>query len=355
MSFCFIYHVKISFLNTNFNNISLGFGKNYVTKSPKKSFEGPVTDVFEKSVDTKPEKNKRVSDEKKTDIDIVKPWAKRLSSDVEMAYKIFKAKMENTFTPVCNYDSKKYDWLPEEECKGKLILNKKSITSIIEKMLSGGKRTEKEARAEIKDAIRGRVVLTHGSQEEGDKVCNEIIKAVEKGTLEIKHIKNYTTDDNMQYVSSKMINKLKKAVKDASGGVPCEYTEKAKSTGYNAVHIIFKIDNEFDGELQIMGKNVENLKDVEDVFYKLSGNKHVAKQYKDIEKKYKSLASKSQNKLEENLNSYVRDAYLYERKKELGILKDLYHGKFLPLNTEKYNLPEEFDFNNIAKIKKSAQ
>lgn len=341
--------MKLSFLNANINNVSFGLGKSRIVKFPKKNLEGPATDVFEK----KPEKDKRVSDEKKSDINTVKPWAKKLSFDTDAAFKIFEAKMESTFSPICNYKTKQFDWLPSDVSQGMLITNKKSLTSIIEKMLSGGKQTELEARSAIKDAIRARIVLTHGTQKEGDKVCNEIIKAVEKGKLEIKEIKNYRTDDDMQYISTKMINKLQKATANASGGAPCQYMEKAKATGYNAVHIIFKIDDEFDGELQIMGKDVESLKDVEDVFYKLSDNKHVAKQYKDIEKKYKSLASKNLNKLQTSINSYTRDAYLYERRKELGKTKNLYGTKFLPLDTEKYDLPEEFDFNNIAKIKKT--
>ena len=51
------------------------------------------------------------------------------------------------------------------------------MTSIIEKMLSGGKKNEKDARAEIQDAIRARIVLTNGSKAEGDAVFNEIINA----------------------------------------------------------------------------------------------------------------------------------------------------------------------------------
>ena len=217
-------------------------------------------------------------------------------------------------------------------------------------MLSGGKKNEKDARAEIQDAIRARIVLTNGSKEEGDAIFNEIINAVKKGKLEIKEIKNYATDGDMQYVSSKMIKKLKKTIDEVQGGHSCDSSTKQKSTGYNAVHIIFKIDDEFDGELQIMGKNVENLKDTEDVFYKLGHNKHVSKRFDDIRKKYNTLFEKTPNKLKTALEAYTREAYLYERKKELGLVKDLYGGKFLPLDTEKYDLPKEFDFNNIAEI-----
>ena len=67
------------------------------------------------------------------------------------------------------------------------------------------------------------------------------------------------------------------------------------------------------------------------------------------------MHEKNPSKLTTNLEAYTREAYLYERKKELGLVKDLYGGKFLPLDTEKYDLPKEFDFNNIAQIKNSAQ
>ncbi len=350
MFFCFIKDVKVSFLNTNFHNVSFGLSRGLSHKFKKGKLEGPEKDVFEKTSEDSVERDKRVSNENKVNIATVKPWAKRLSVDADAAFKIFRTKMENTFSSVCNFENKKYDWLPSEDCKGMLVTNKKSITSIIEKMLSGGKKNEKDARAEIQDAIRARIVLTNGSKEEGDAIFNEIINAVKKGKLEIKEIKNYATDGDMQYVSSKMIKKLKKTIDEVQGGHSCDSSTKQKSTGYNAVHIIFKIDDEFDGELQIMGKNVENLKDTEDVFYKLGHNKHVSKRFDDIRKKYNTLFEKTPNKLKTALEAYTREAYLYERKKELGLVKDLYGGKFLPLDTEKYDLPKEFDFNNIAEI-----
>ncbi len=346
--------MKVSFINTNFNNISFGLSRGFASKFKKAGSKEPVSDVFVKSTEeTGEKKSKRIAD--KSNIDTIKPWAKSLSNDAEAAFKIFRAKMENVFSPVCNYEKRSHDWLPSEKCQGELVTNKKTMSSIIEKMLSGGKKTEKEARAEIKDAIRARIILKSGSQAEGDAICNEIIKAVKKGKLEIKQIKNYTTDNNMQYVSPKILNKLKRTLDETSGNASYRYRDDKKPTGYNAVHIIFKVDNEFDGELQIMGRNVERLKDVEDVFYKLSGNKHVSKRYKDIEKKYRALEDKNSNKLEETLTAYTQEAYLYERKKELGLVKDIYKGQFLPLDTTKYDLPEEFDFNNIAAIKNSPQ
>lgn len=351
MFFCFIYGVKVSFVNANLNKVSFGLSRGFASKFKKsEKLEGPDKDLFEKSEEVTADKDKRVSDENKVNIATVKPWAKRLSLDADAAFKIFRTKMESTFAPICNYENKKYDYLQMEDCKGTLVTNKKSITSIIEKMLSGGKKNEKDARAEIQDAIRARIVLTNGSKAEGDAIFNEIINAVKKGKLEIKEIKNYATDGEMQYVSSKMIKKLKRTIDEVQGGHSCDSLTKQKSTGYNAVHIIFKIDDEFDGELQIMGKNVERLKDTEDVFYKLGHNKHVSKRFDTIRKKYNALYEKNPSKLKTALESYTREAYLYERKKELGLVKDLYSGKFLPLDTSKYDLPEEFDFNYIAEI-----
>ena len=337
--------MKIGFLNTNFYNIPFKFNKGITPSIARVSFAGSG-DTFEK---TTPQEDKRVADEAKKNISTVKPWAKRLSNDADAAFKIFKTKMENVFSNVCNSRDREFDWIPEETAKGELVTNKKSLTSIIEKMLSGGKKTEKEARAAIQDTIRARVVLKNGTQAEGDAICNEIMKAVKKNKLEIKEIRNYTTGDDMQYVSQKAIRKLEKAIDETYGKNSYTSYKKTKNTGYNALHIIFKIDNEFNGELQIMGKNVEKLKDVEDVFYKLKHNKHVSKKYDEIKKKYNSLYAKKQNAFVEELEAYIRDAYLLERKKELGLIK--YKDRFLPLNTNKYDLPKEFDFNYIASIK----
>ena len=150
--------MKVNFLNTNLYNVSFGLSRGLSHKFKRGKLEGPEKDVFDKTSEEPAEKDKRVSNENKVNIATVKPWAKRLSVDADAAFKIFRTKMENTFSQVCNFENKKYDYLQIGDCKGRLITNKKSLTSIIEKMLSGGKKNEKDARAEIQDAIRARIV-----------------------------------------------------------------------------------------------------------------------------------------------------------------------------------------------------
>ena len=316
----------------------------------KKAVATPSGDTFEKTSQKEEarlrEQKKAISPAQRANVSTVKPWAERLQDDAVTANIIFARRMQNVFRDVCAFEDRSaYNFPDDDKRLGSLKLCTKSEHSLIEKILGNEYKTEAEARADIQDAIRGRIVLETGTQKECDGICKKLIEAIEAHKLEVKEITHYYSDESEKYVSNKMFKNLQSTIIREYGKGSCRFTETEKLSGYNGLHIIFKIDDDFDAELQIMGPKVEALKDVEDVFYKLRHSKNVDKKYYGIRDKYKHLDDKAKRRLD----AYSREAYVAQRQKELGVYQGGESNKFVLLDP-KYRLPKVFDFNYIASL-----
>ncbi len=334
MNFCDLKTVS----NPSNNVVSFGggvFGKKLQRKSP---YDG---DKFIKT-ETVTNASKAVSD--KGNYSGIAQLAAQLTTRADGVFKIFKYKMQLIFGDYCKYPANPS---PSKDV-GTLKICTKSPKSLIDKLAQKGINSADDAKAQISDIIRGRIILNTGSQKEGDEICAQLIKAVRKGDVRIKEIKDYRSDDKMAYISKSKLDELEEMCAKMSGS--CTRTNKRKNTGYNGVHILFTLDDGFSGELQIMGKHTEKLKDVEDVYYKLIAGKKVAPEFKEIADLYEQVKSNPKYDVDD-LTRYIHEAYSFERDRELGHAISI-KTKFLPLDTTKYKLPEQFDFNYIAKLMK---
>jgi hypothetical protein len=87
------------------------------------------------------------------------------------------------------------------------------------------------------------------------------------------------------------------------------------------------------------------LKDVEDMTFKVKNGKHL-KKYPSVEKMVKPLANREDVILRKEYNKYTRDAYLYQREKELYKGKGRIDNEFLHIPAY---LPKSLDLNEVAK------
>ena len=115
-------------------------------------------------------------------------------------------------------------------------------------------------------------------------------------------------------------------------------------TGYMAIHLLTKLPNGFTGEIQILGTDIADLKEVEDLCYKVKSGKSIDKKYESIKKILKPLTNKDDLLLRREFNKYTRNAYIYQREMPPDSSSET---MFLPI--PKY-LPQELDFNNIYKV-----
>ncbi len=269
-------------------------------------------------------------------------------NEAQEPYEHFKSTIQEVFHDYCEFEGN----TPKDPI-GTLIVNQKSIKSLREKCASREISSSARAKDEIRDVIRARIVL-NGENNYGDrKVCNALIRAVKSGKAKIVGVKNYyemhkdyCNGEDSQYIPIQSLLKLDEAITKKQGISALE-SGTVKNSGYHAVHVCFRLENGFYGELQIMGEKMEKIKELEDVIYKISGNKPVDEKFAQVQKAYdEHVRGGSKEAL---LSEYTRRAYNAERLKELGKYTGFKDTEFLPL-PEKFGLPEIFDLNNIAKI-----
>lgn len=278
------------------------------------------------------------------------PLARKILNEAQEPMENFEKTLKDIFSSCCEFEGN----VPKHKI-GHLKFNKKSEKSLREKMASNQVLTEDEAKDTIRDIIRARIVIDDTKGNVGGNIaCSKLVKAVGQNKIKIVNIKNYYEMDknynqgeDFKYITMSNLLKLDKAITD-NCGISALKSGQTRENGYNAVHIIFELEDGFYGELQIMGKNVEKIKEIEDVLYKIHSNKVIDSKFAEVQNAYDECI-KDKPKREKELSEYTRRAFNAERLKEL----DKYSGdettEFLPL-PKNSKLPEIFDFNNLAKI-----
>ncbi len=222
----------------------------------------------------------------------------------------------------------------------------KSAYSIIEKTGSRQLKNKEEIK-KMGDLIGARIILRRGTKADGDKIINELTKLVNSGELTITEIENYRPTSELSYASTSALNKLEAACNKKLGSI--KRTESSIPSGYMAIHLTFKM-NDYVGEIQIMGYDVEELKELEDFTYKLRNNKSLSKKYAPIEKVLKDAMKRIPPEYENMYGKYIKDSYLHARKMEPHPINTKTKQTFLPIP---YFLPKELDFSEIAKMKEN--
>ena len=241
----------------------------------------------------------------------------------------------------------------------------------------------------IGDIVGARVTLRSNNSDETSKIIQALIQEVREGRLKITNIENYEPEnlpEKYKYFASKDLEALADEVnaKRAPGEPRVKFKIKPKDSGYTALHLdvdlsdgskYFSDFNGYGGEIQIIGADVQKLKEVEDACYKLQQDKTIRaghqaydafstyflKHYNSDEPKYKDIKAKFQE--------YTAKAYEKQREKqpeEFGVRKKKTNTPFLK-DGEIYNtcnefltiqeaglandLPSELDFNRLADVK----
>lgn len=212
------------------------------------------------------------------------------------------------------------DQIGQSVPKGKLYVNPQSDEDIREK---------------IGDIIGARIILHDAKDGNGDKIAEALIKQAEAGNLIITEVKHYPPNkkyypkggqDVKSYFSQSVINRLKKFTPDD------KKPSKPKDSGYTALHINVRLKNgkkwgsDYNGygaEIQIVGRDVMQLKEIEDACYKLKHDKdlkngHFA--YRPFKEHFNNLYYVGEDKKPlEAFNEYTARAYAMQRIKKSSI------------------------------------
>lgn len=220
------------------------------------------------------------------------------------------------------------------------------------------------------DIIGARIILGDNSKNSADLIIDKLIEIVKEGRLKITEVENHTPyDKKFQYVGQTKLHKLAQASSDRFGIFVNEKSVR-NETGYTAVHLSVVFPDGYRGEIQILGRDVAVLKELEDIPYKILQGKSINPQYHKIVSILEPLCPISDNpndpenikraKLKKEFIAYTAAAYKYERNKvNLSKRRDLIPyfltlGEFAQSQRRKIHLPLDMDFNNLYRLKTSA-
>lgn len=254
------------------------------------------------------------------------------------------------------------DLVRPETGKGSLSKPIKSITSrikqpdsLVEKALTRKLDSIAEVKENLTDIIGARIVMADSSKPAVDKVINRFTKAVIDNKIKILEIENYRPDPELgenddiiksyDYSSVRALKELKLACDDSLGRSIRKSDEDVES-GYMAIHMLVQLPSGFVGEIQIIGSEVEKLKDIEDICYKYKSGKNIKNLPAKLKKNLLPLRNKKDEILRKEYNIYTRNAYIYQRDKELAQNPKMNDKEFLHIPEI---LPQALDFNNIYK------
>src|SRR5574344_1183138 len=113
-----------------------------------------------------------------------------------------------------------------------------------------------------------------------------------------------------------------------------------------AIHLLTKLPNGLTGEIQILGTDVAQLKEIEDLCYKAKAGKSIDKKYAPVEEMLEPLKDSDDSMLQKEYMDYTRDEYIYQRDKETQMVKRKYNTQYLEIHEY---FPKELDFNNLKK------
>ena len=188
-----------------------------------------------------------------------------------------------------------------------------------------------------------RIVLRSGNPQDTAFVFKYLKEMVKKG-YKVIEVENYRPTPKDSYVSQKTLEDFEQYC-NKHAQYP-SITNRALPNSYPAIHVSFELSGGKVIELQIMGRDVENFKEVEDLFYKYRCNEDFSDQYKPIEKMFKRLMPKLDDFQKETLERYHKDSYEHARRLAPRSAKTKFTPEkaFLPFP---YSLPQELSPVNL--------
>lgn len=201
--------------------------------------------------------------------------------------------------------------------------------------------------AQMGDVAGARIVMRDASQENVGLVFEALGNMIKKGA-KVKEVENYRSTPKTSYVSQNTLDDFE-ALCQKFGQYP-EIKNKALPNSYTAIHVTFELPEGKLLELQIMGRDMENVKEVEDLFYKWRCEKDFAEKYKPIQELFKEIMPTLDDFQNTTLERYIKDSYEHAlvipampAKRKPNFDKDY----FLPFP---YSLPEKLSYKNLHRM-----
>lgn len=197
------------------------------------------------------------------------------------------------------------------------------------------------------DVGGARIVMRTLSQDDTALIFKALGNMVKKGT-KIIEVENYRLNPKNSYVSQRTLDDFE-ALCQKYGQYP-EIKNKPLPNAYTAIHVSVELPDGKVIELQIMGRDMEQVKEVEDFFYKWRCEKDFDPKYRPIQDIFKQHMPTLDEFQKETLERYIRDSYINalsipetSAKRKPNYNKDY----FL---TFPYSLPQELSYKNLHRM-----
>lgn len=132
-----------------------------------------------------------------------------------------------------------------------------------------------QARAAVDDAIGTRVTLKDASPRSVDALVDRLVEAIDRGELEVTKINNYRSKaDGLPYGGESHIGRIRDAMARQGKEVEVAAGDRVlKESGYTSLQMGVRYRNGATGELQVRGRRVNTLAEIEHINYDLKTGK----------------------------------------------------------------------------------
>lgn len=243
----------------------------------------------------------------------------------------------------------------------------KTPKSIVEKSATRQYNCKSEVLDFMTDLNGTKIVMKDARKKTVEETLSRLIKPIQKGEVELLEIENKrpksttklkrSAREQYDYASVDFLENLQRIQEETWEGLNLKEPRRVRvdlndltEVNYSAIHFLLKFPDEpRPFELMLMGKDVNDIKELDDKLFKILNNKDIDKKYKPLVEIVKPLMEPGNKQYLEKFNQYRGEAFLFQREKAPNTFftSEDAPSYFLPLS---YNLPPVYDLNNLNRI-----
>ena len=226
-----------------------------------------------------------------------------------------------------------------------------------------------QAKPLVDDLVGTRLVMNDVSQENIDKLVDNLCKSIRNHEVQITEIHNYSnnaqkylSEDNIKSIlkANALANKDLEAKGQKGVEIKIEKDEQTSISGYVSAQMNIRYKDENGnfgarGELQIRGDNMNKYGEIEHIPYDIRRGKNIGKNNAELEKHFEpvehAVHKLKRNGLDKIYDNYILDCYKYLRDYELGKAEGEFRLPDFPNEIKDYEI---LSFESLDRINEKA-
>ncbi len=272
---------------------------------------------------------------------------------------IYKNLRSKTYFSFSNMSKKRIDRMLDEIISS---MEDKKPPETHEKIIEDAPSSVKGIKYYANDIVGARIVLKKVANSSVADILDAIKLAVKEKNLKIISIESNVPDPQKLPKGKQVKDYLyatEAQLRSLANTSNAKFLKNTSKSGYIAIHINVDLSNTkfgteespfngYKGEIQIIGEDVEKLKDVEDLCYKLKDNKNAIKaKYKKFKEHFFKYYT---DDIKKDFDEYTYMLYLKQRAARANRYSNTIFPSIKALGFEG-KIPPELDFNKLRELK----